>query len=108
MNKELELMDNYDIGIVIGIKLCSGKYGDCIQNVVYKFSKFCNMNDFDFIMNHSNMPYDEVLDEKLHEYSDYFYSRKGRFFLSAKGEDAYNAFSSKIKNLNNFKNEVEK
>lgn len=106
MNKELELMDNYDIAIVIGIKLCTGKYADCIQNVVYKFSKFFNTEDFDFIMNHSNMPYDEVLDEKLHEFSENFVVKKGRYYLTENGTNMYIKISENISNLKDFLNEV--
>ena len=103
-------MDNYDIAIVIGIKLCTGKYADCIQNVVYKFSKFFNTEDFDFIMNlrldNSNMPYDEVLDEKLHEFSENFVVKKGRYYLTENGTNMYIKISENISNLKDFLNEV--
>lgn len=108
MNKELELMDNYDIAIVVGIEVCFGKYADCIQNVVYKFSKFFNLKDFDFIMNHNNMPYDEVLDKKLHEHSIYFIRKKGRFYLTENGVDTYIKISENISNLKDFLNEAKK
>lgn len=107
MNKELELMDNYDIGIVIGINVCSHGRDDCIQSAVYHFSKFFNLEDFDFVLNHNNMPYDEVLDEKLHEFSENFVVKKGRYYLTEKGNEAYIKLSKEIGNLNDFI-EVEK
>ena len=106
-NKELELMDNYDIGIVIGINVCSHGRGDCIQRAVYHFSKFFNIEDFDFVLDHNNMPYDEVLDEKLHEYSELFEWKKGRFYLTEKGLKAYDMICSRMK-IQEFKRSLNK
>ena len=41
--------------------------GKCVRTSLIKvsnFSKFFNIEDFDFVLDHNNMPYDEVLDEK--------------------------------------------
>ena len=104
-NKELELMDNYDIGIVIGINVCFPGRGDCIQNAVYHFSKFFNLEDFHFVLNHNNMPYDEVLDEKLHEYSELFERKHGIFYLTEKGLKANDLISSHMK-IQEFKRSI--
>ena len=104
-NKELKLMDNYDIGIVVGINVCFPGKVDCIQSAVYHFSKFFNLEHFDFVLNHKNMPYDEVLDEKLHEYSELFEWKHNILYLTEKGQKAYDLICSHMK-IQEFKRSI--
>ena len=52
------------------------------------------------------MPYDEVLDEKLHEFSENFVVKKGRYYLTENGTNMYIKISENISNLKDFLNEV--